>query len=173
MVNINWFVLQTIVGKEQKSVELLSKINLTSLKPFLPKKKIKIKKNKITKDVILPLYPGYIFILGDWDFTDAKNILLVPGVIKFVGGVKNPGRLLDEEKTLILKLTKDGVINYSKVVNDGSRIKIISGPLKDMEGTIESVDRRKQRAVVRLTLLNRLIKVSLGFEIIESDEKTK
>jgi transcriptional antiterminator NusG len=166
----NWYVLQTLGGREFKIEEAIKKIGLNSLKSYLPRKKIKIKKNKITKEVISPLYPGYMFILGKWDVNDAKNILNIPGAVKFIGGINLPKKIMQEEKELILKITKDGFIGYSKVIKDGSKIKVISGPLKEFEGTIESVDRRKQRAVVRLSLLNRPIKVSLGFEFIEENE---
>ncbi len=166
ILNADWFVLQTIAGKEKKIEELVNKLHPVDLKPYLPRKQLKIKKNKKTREMVLPLYPGYLFIVGEWNPEEAKNIQLIPGAIKFIGGMTRPGMLQAGEKEIILKIAKDGIIGYSKVMKDGSKIRIISGPLKELEGTIESVDRRKERAMVRLSLLNRTIRVSLGFEYI-------
>ena len=166
-ISSSWFVLQVITGREKKIASLLSKLNLNYLKPYLPQKKLKIKKQGQIKEVISPLYPGYIFIIGNWDINEAKTIIKNPGIVKFVGGMISPGVLRKEEKELILNITSDGLAGYSKAVKIGSKIHIVSGPLKQLEGCIESVDRRKQRVIVKLPLLNSSIKVSLGFDYIE------
>lgn len=169
----NWYVLQVITKKENKVEEVLNKLSLKNLKPFLPKKKLKIRKNGQIKDIISPLYPGYIFIIGKWDINEAKDILKCPNTVKFIGGINTPGFLRDDEKEIILKITKDGLTDYSKVISIGRKIKVISGPLKELEGVIESVDRRKHRAIVKMPLLNSTIKVTLGFEFIESNTNTE
>ena len=165
----NWFVLQGLGGKEKKIEEFLNRIETEYLKPFLPKKKLKIRKRGKQKEVIQPLYPGYIFIIGIWNLEEAKRVLQIPGAVKFVGGLNSPGVLLQEEKAAIKKIIKGDIAEYSKVVKVGSKIKILSGPLKELEGEIVSVDRRKQRAIVKLPLLNSKVKVTLGFEFIGSE----
>jgi transcription termination/antitermination protein NusG len=169
----NWFVLQTINGKES-AVELnINKLNLEKMKVFLPKRKIKIKKKNVINDRIIPLYPGYIFIIGFWDIEEAKKILSVNNAVNFVGGLSKPGIINKEEKELIKGITENSVVEYSKAVKEGNRIKIISGPLKQLEGVIVSVDRRKQRAVVNLPLLNTSIKVVLSFEYMEVSKENE
>ncbi|MBN2544401.1 MAG: KOW motif-containing protein [Spirochaetes bacterium] len=162
-----WFVLQVLSNRENKIVDNIGKMDLPHLRPFLPQKKIKIKKLGVVKDVIVPLYPGYIFILGTWVLEEAKKILQIQYTVKFIGGINNPGYLKKDEIDLINKIARDGICNYSKVVSEGNKIKVISGPLKELEGQIISVDRRKQRAVVFLPLLNTNVKVTLGFEFME------
>lgn len=166
-----WYVLQVIGGKENKMEKFISKLETDSLKPFLPRKKLKIRKGGITKDIIKPLYPGYIFIIGIWNLNEAKNIVKLPGAVKFIGGLYSPGTLKNDEKEIINKIIKGGIAEYSKVVKEGSKIKIISGPLKELEGIIQSVDRRKQKAIVNLPLLNSIVKVTLGFEYMKSNEE--
>ena len=100
-----------------------------------------------------------------------KKIIQLSGVVKFIGGLFSPGTLKMEEKEIINKITKDGIAEFSKVIKENTKIKIISGPLKELEGVIQSVDRRKQKAIVNLPLLNSIVKVTLGFEYIESNEK--
>lgn len=162
-----WFVLQVISNRENKIADSILKLNLSNLKPFLPQKKIKIKKQGLVKDVIVPLYPGYIFLIGQWKQETAKKIVQIQYTVKFIGGMNSPGFLKKEEVDLISKIARDGVCSYSQVVSEGNKIKIISGPLKELEGQIIAVDRRKQRATVFLPLLNTNVRVTLGFEFME------
>jgi transcription termination/antitermination protein NusG len=163
----NWYVIQIINGKENSVEKNIKNLNLTKLSSFLPKRKVKIKKEGISADKIIPLYPGYIFITGQWDLEEAKEIISLKNIINFIGGINRPGMLNKSEKELILSITENNIVEYSKVVKEGSKIRIVSGPLKKLEGIILSVDRRKQRAVVKLPLLNTSIKIVLGFEYIE------
>jgi transcription termination/antitermination protein NusG len=165
-----WYVLQVIGGKENTIEQFIQKLETESLKAFLPQKKLKIRKMGKTRDVIKPLYPGYIFVIGKWNIKDAKKITQLPGAVKFIGGLFSPGTLQIQEKEIINKITKEGIAGYSQVIKEGSKIKIISGPLKELEGVIQSVDRRKQKAIVNLLLLNSVVKVTLGFEYMESNE---
>lgn len=166
----SWYVLQVIAGKETKIEEIISRMDIKKLSPFLPKKKLKIRKKGITKDVISPLYSGYVFIIGEWNIEEAKKILNNSGAIKFIGGINSPGIIKEEEKKLIKSIAETGIAEYSKVIKIGSKINVVSGPLKELKGVIESVDRRKQRVVVKLPLLNSLIKVTLGFEYLQEDQ---
>jgi transcriptional antiterminator NusG len=47
------------------------------------------------------------------------------------------------------------------------RIRITAGPLKDMEGRITRVDRRKGRARVRLEMYADSFEVDFGFEALD------
>jgi transcriptional antiterminator NusG len=49
----------------------------------------------------------------------------------------------------------------------GTKVKIIDGPLKDLQGYIIDVDRRKGRAKVALELLGQGKKVELGLIVLE------
>lgn len=164
----NWYVLQVIGGKEKKVLEQLDSMELQRYRAYLPLKKLKIKKGGKFSEKLSPLYPGYLFMIGKWDFAEIKSVLAVSDVIKLVGGISSPGTLDDDEKRIINAIAgREGVAPFSKVVNEGTKIRVISGPLKELEGKIISVDRRKQRAVVEMPLLNSTIKVTLGFDFFE------
>lgn len=164
----NWYVLQVIGGKEKRVLEHLDSLKLENYRPYLPLKKLKIKKGGKSSEKLSPLYPGYLFMIGSWDIYEIKTVLGVSDVIKLVGGISSPGILEDGEKRVINAIAgREGVAPFSKVVNEGTKIRVISGPLKELEGKIISVDRRKQRAIVEMPLLNSSIKVTLGFEFFE------
>ena len=168
--NDNWYVLQVVTNKEEKILNYILKNEPKNLFPYLPKKVLKIKKAGLQKDQVKPLYPGYLFIIGKWEILEAKSVIKTPGAVKFIGGINAPGILTKGEKEIIIKITKNGVAEYSKVIKEGSKIKVVSGPLKELEGEIVLVDRRKQKVVVKLPLLNSIVKVTLGFEFINVNE---
>lgn len=61
----------------------------------------------------------------------------------------------------------NGLIPLSKAYREGDRVKVINGPLKDLEGCILRVDKRNQSGQVALTFHNRVVKAWLGFELVE------
>jgi transcription antitermination factor NusG len=99
---------------------------------------------------------------------EAKKILDINNTINFIGGLSHPKFLNNNDIEIIDLITKSGICHYSNVLKDNTRIKVISGPLKEIEGKIIKVDRRNQKAMVELPLLNSIVKVSLGFEYINS-----
>lgn len=61
----------------------------------------------------------------------------------------------------------DGLLGFSKAYQVGKRIRIVSGPLKDMEGQILRVDRRGRSGQVMLEFNGRKVPVWLGFDLID------
>lgn len=62
----------------------------------------------------------------------------------------------------------DGLLGFSKAYKEGDKIRIVSGPLKDMEGKIIRVDRRGCSGQVVLSFRGKDIPVWLGFEYIDA-----
>ncbi|MCX7031488.1 MAG: KOW motif-containing protein, partial [Spirochaetes bacterium] len=52
--------------------------------------------------------------------------------------------------------------------DENRRIRVVSGPLQGLEGSIVKVDRRKGRAKVRLDIYADAFEIDFGFEILES-----
>ena len=61
----------------------------------------------------------------------------------------------------------NGLLNLSQAYRDGDRIRIISGPLKDMTGKIRRVDKRGMSGQVLLSFNGREIPTWLSFELID------
>ncbi len=61
------------------------------------------------------------------------------------------------------------VVERSKVCFDeNQRIRVLSGPLKDLEGRIVKVNRRKGRAKIKLELYNVNFLIDFGFDVLEA-----
>ena len=60
-----------------------------------------------------------------------------------------------------------GLIGLSSAYRVGEQIHIVDGPLKDLEGKISHIDRCNHGGQVTLQVWGKVLKVWLGFEIIE------
>ncbi|MEW9702706.1 antiterminator LoaP [Paenibacillus sp. SI8] len=75
----------------------------------------------------------------------------------------------DEEMSTILNLlNQEGVIDYSKIYMEGTKIHVVSGPLTGKEGIIKKIDKHKKRAKILLNLINSTVLVDVGIELINS-----
>lgn len=58
-------------------------------------------------------------------------------------------------------------LRHIQAYKEKDRIRIVSGPLKDMEGKIKRVDKRGCSGQVILSFHDKVVPVWLGFEIIK------
>ena len=113
------------------------------------------------------LLPGYVF------FQAPRNMLYLPWlrlpdvirVLKLDGAWQLFG---DDERFAKWIFQYDGLLGFSKAYKEGERIRIHSGPLKDMEGQIQRIDKRGRSGQVALEFDNKTIMVWLGFDLLDS-----
>lgn len=113
------------------------------------------------------LFPGYVFFeTSDEAFSPVG--FFGDGIIRALTTVGGDWRLsgLDERFAQWL-FSYDGVIKLSTAYQQGDKVRIIAGPLKDMEGQIIRIDRRNKSGQVALVFNNMVIKAWLGFEWVE------
>lgn len=78
-------------------------------------------------------------------------------------------QLTGEDKHFVQWLFRyDGLLGFSQAYREGDRIRIVSGPLKDMEGRVTRVDKRGCSGQVILSFYGKDIPVWLGFELIKT-----
>ena len=93
------------------------------------------------------------------------------GFFRFLQSNENIEPLSEGDKNLLLHFLSFGqVIEKSMVYFDeGKRIRVMSGPLKELEGKIVKVDRRKGRAKVKLDMFENSFLIDFGFEALEKN----
>ena len=69
-------------------------------------------------------------------------------------------KYLEEMQTQLSVMTKE--------LQEVNKVRIIDGPFKDMEGTIESVDMKTQKLNVNVDLFGQVTKVEVDLQDIES-----
>lgn len=164
----NWYVLHTMVGQEQRVVFKLHKILGEDLDFYLPRKEVIHTLKGHEKRVHRALFPGYLFVHNDIEIL--AQHLSKKEWIGTATPLKTQDRFVSvlphEMERLFSMAGPDGIISVSKGVYRGGQVKILYGPLKEREGEILYVNRRKKKARVRVSLVSHFVDVTLGLELV-------
>ncbi len=115
------------------------------------------------KEVVLPLFPGYIFVRIA--LRDRLQVLRIPSVVRLVGFSGRPVSLPDAEiDALRHGLASSVSAEPHPYLRVGSRVRINSGPLQGAEGILV-----RKRGVFRVVLSVHLIMRSVAVEVDTSD----
>ena len=165
----NWYVVYTYSGYENKVKSTLEKVVANRgledkiEEVIIPmEEEIEIKDGK-QKTSIKKVFPGYVLvkmIMTDETWYVVRNIR---GCTGFVGPESKPVPLT--EKEMISLGIGDEVLNLD--FEEGDSVTIITEPFYNYPGIIETIDKEKQRVVVKVNMFNRETTVELGFEQIQ------
>jgi len=165
----NWYVVYTYSGYENKVKATLEKVIANRgleekiEEIIIPmEEEIEIKDGK-QKTSIKKVFPGYVLvkmIMSDETWYVIKSI---KGVFSFVGMGEKPLPLT--EKEMISLGISDEIITID--FETGDAITIITEPFYNYPGTIENIDKEKQRVLVKVNMFGRETSVELGFDQIQ------
>ncbi len=114
--------------------------------------------------------PGYVFFKTDGG-TQSLSWLPRQDVIRILNYGDGQWQLVGQDEMFARWLFQyDGLLSFSKACREDDQVRIVSGPLKDMEGFITKVDKRGRSGQVAVRFGQKLIKVWLGFDMIDSVE---
>src|ERR1039457_3650356 len=115
-----------------------------------------------TKELELPLLPGYLFC--QFDVRHRVPILTTPGVIGVVGAGKVPVPIDLDEIEAVRAILRSGLAAQPwPLLRVGSKVYIERGPLTGLEGIITNTD-KVYRLVVSVSLLQRSVAVEIDRE---------
>lgn len=114
------------------------------------------------------MYPGYVFIQMEMNESTWHLVNSTPRVIEFLGN-NTPVELSDEEVAAIQSLVENGSEKPKPKIEFevGEEIRVKSGPFKDFNGRIETVDYDKSRLQVFVAIFGRETSVDLDFNEVE------
>ncbi len=178
---MQWFVLHTLSGQEQKvkdSIEKRLKIEEMGeyirevLVPMEKVAEVRSGKKTVTNR---KLYPGYVFVEMQL-LDDAKRIIEKPwyfirdtqGIIGFVGG-ERPSPASAEEISSIKSQISDAEDTERPKVNFevGETVKINDGPFLSFGGVIEEIDPDRGKLKVTVNIFGRNTPVELEYWQVE------
>lgn len=163
----DWYAIFVQTGHEESVKKNLLDCLKDKAKPVIVKRKLKERKKGVWTEVEKNLYPGYVLIYGYLDKYDYKDVNKISGIIKILSDKDGPISIEKNEMKTIEKLIDiDGIIGYSTGIIKDSKVIITDGPLKDFQGLVKSVDKRKQRAKVKISFLGEERLVDFGIEIL-------
>lgn len=150
--NSQWFALLVRTRWEGSTESLL---HGKGYETFLPTYRAKRHSHGRSKDVSLPLFPGYVFCR--FDVHRRLPILTTPGVISVVGSGKVPVSLDDSEILAIQSVVRSGTPAQPwPYLEIGEKVRIQGGALSGLEGILVSF-RGTHRIVVSVSLLRRSV----------------
>ena len=172
---INWYIVQTFSGFEQKVAE--------TLKDMIQKQKLEDKINEVlvpTHEVTVvkkgkrvqkkkKYFPSYLLVRMEMNkeiYHKIKNIQKVTG---FLGTAGSPARVSDGEIDKILGNIKEGslVPEPSLTFDVGEQVKVCEGPFASFTGLVEEVDEEKSRLKVSVSIFGRPTPIELEYNQVE------
>ncbi|MCC8138150.1 MAG: antiterminator LoaP [Clostridiales bacterium] len=112
------------------------------------------------------LFPGYVFMITDDPEHLWYDLKHVQGLTKLLTTDGEMIPLSNEEVEFLLRFGgEEQVVEISKGVFEGSKVKIISGPLVGKEGLIKKIDYHKRRATLEVEMFGRKQVIRLGLEV--------
>lgn len=161
---MNWYVVHCHTGKEEEVGNKIKGKDIAQAVVVLERVMKERYKGKwvMAKRVV---FPGYVFVQATMT-PDAYYDMHVPGVIRVLGKPR-PMPLMDDEVTYLIRMGAIGPIGMSEVLDEGGKITVISGPLKGLEGNIKTLDRRRFRARVNISIMGEPRVVELAVNVIK------
>jgi transcriptional antiterminator NusG len=167
---MNYFAVQVKTREEAKFVSLAGKLRAAvPLGIVFPRRTLSIRRMGRLKQKEEPLFPGYVFLVGDEVPTEVYwRIKRIPGFFRFLRSNRDIRPVEGTDREILLHFLGFGeVIKKSKVrFDENARIQVVEGPLTGLEGRIVKIDRRKGRAKIKLDMYDDTFLVDLGIDIL-------
>lgn len=151
-----WFALQIKAGHERATALMLRH---KGYEEFLPLRKVRRRWSDRTKELEVPLFPGYMFCQFSPDI--GSPIITTPGVIRLLGIGKEPVPVSDDEIIAIQRLIRSGL--YAQpwpYLRAGQTVRVESGPLEGLQGIVELI-KNHHRLIISVSLLQRSVAVEI------------
>jgi transcription antitermination factor NusG len=157
-----WHALYTCFQHEKVVARILSN---KRFEVFLPLYSAAHQWKDRVKRLTLPLFPCYVFVRGG--LARHLDIVSTPGVCDFVGISGKPSDIPESEiETVRRVIDKSLRVEPHPFLNRGDRVRVKSGPLEGIEGTLV---RKKNsfRLVLSVELLQKSVAVELDVAVVE------
>ena len=172
-----WYVMQVVSGQENRTVFLVEKIISEEIlnSCFIPVRRLRKKFHGTWQEVTEKLFPGYVFLISEQPQLLYEELKQIPALTKLLGRCEGFFTPLSEKDVRMLEKLRNRMgdsgnleVEISKIaVEEGNQIRILSGPLMNLEGQIKKVNLHKRIAVVEVEFMGSKSLVHLGVEMVE------
>lgn len=167
--NNKWYVLQVQTGTELDVQKELLRRGVEAVVP-IENRQIHRAKRWLGKKYVV--FAGYVFIKVMYSWSQYYILSGINGVIRLLGGGKDPEPLSMEETKWILGLS-DMLKEPSVIRLTDSGYEIIGGVLLDLRDKIIKLEKHHRRAIVRLTVAGQEKDIKLSFIVTDTDTQTR
>ncbi len=164
-----WYVMQVRSGTEE-SIRQQCKMKIPGQvleDCFIPMGEVQRKYHGEWHMMLKPLFPGYLFMITDQ--LDELRIRLqkVDGLTKLLGSGDEIVPLTEEEVMFLLRFGgEEQIVRISKGILEGSQVRVVSGPLLGMEGSIQKINYHKRIAILKTHMFGREQEIKIGLEVV-------
>lgn len=163
----NWHGFFVETGDEDRVKERLKYRLPEDFIVMVPKRKLRVRKGGIWKVETKVLFPGYVLVNGIIDDEIYYRLKNIPNVFRLLMSGNDIVAIERREMTVLSHLICNGEeIGFSNVLMENGRARVLDGPLFSLEGIILSIDKRKERAKIRLDFLGEERTVDLGISLL-------
>ncbi len=174
---MNYYAFQVLTRKEDRFLRL-ARVYLNIEVPewervgrlLWPRRTLTVRRRGKNFTERAPVFPGYLFFEAEELPIDIYwTLRRTGGFVRFLKSNQQVEPLEGSDRNLLLHFLQHGeVVQKSTVSFDkNNRIQVLEGPMKGLEGRIVKVDRRKQRAKIKLHLYDDSFLVDFGFEYLQ------
>ncbi len=157
------YVFFTLSGKEEELAEELNS-KYKEIDCLVLKRMIHRSDHGRKWDEETVMIKGYVFVYVPAGF-DIKTVRSDNHPYQILHWKMELGKLFGDDYLYARwVLEQDGMIGVSKAVRINEKVKIIEGPLAELEGYIVRYSPRNRNCLVELTFMNQLIRTWLPFE---------
>ncbi len=155
-----WSVLWTHSNTERRVEEQLRG---KGFETFLPMAKAWSRRRGAQLSILLPMFPGYVFVRHVVDKRSHLEILKARGVVKVLGERwDSPAAVPDDEIETIRRVAAADVPVFPHpFLKEGQQVRIVDGPLEGLEGILIATKPQKGLLVVSVDLLRRSVAVGI------------
>jgi transcription antitermination factor NusG len=156
----NWYTIYTFPRFEKR---VCSELNDRHIEAYLPLQKVFRKWSDRIKMVEMPLFPSYVFVKT----TDADRLkwVSIKGLCKFVSFAGKAAKISDDDIHTIKRLENEKLEVECGLI-EGSRVRIIRGPLAGLKGVLFSKN-GKERFGVRVEAIQETLSLEVSSIFLE------
>jgi transcriptional antiterminator NusG len=163
---MHWYAVYIRSRHEHKANGKLLRKNIETFLPLI--ERWSCRKDR-RKRIILPLFPGYLFVRAEMDANTYLEILKTDSVVRVLCNDDKPAPIPDEQIHAIQVLMKYGILATTcPYLKEGMKVRVVNGPLIGIEGILFKIKSNKHRLVLSVDLLQESVSVEIDDLDVES-----
>ena len=157
----NWYVAYTCSRHEKYLAEQCEQRGIPA---FLPLYAVQRQWKRRRAEVLLPLFPSYVFVR--MALVERFRVLALPGMVSLVSFKGHPAIVADTQIEALRKAVTLGRAEPCAYLQSGKRVRVTAGPLLGLEGIVQEI-KNKISVIVSFDWMNRSVLVSLDAAELE------
>lgn len=175
MEELKWYVVHTYSGHENRARQLLQeRIRTAKLEHkfgeiLIPTESVVEVKGGAKRTSSRKFFPGYMLVQMSLDDETWHLVNGTQKITGFVGNSTSPAPIPDREVRKITEQIEEGSARpkTKQTFEEGSTVRVISGPFLNFNGVVEEVRPEKQKLRVLVSIFGRATPVELDFVEVE------